>query len=214
MSRDGPCEWIRMYRQGVGGASIARLCDVDDVLQVLKTLNSAKAADRGLEAEHLANLNRHARDVEETMAVARAFTPAWRRRLAELEKFVKCHRCMPRQTGGDTAETGLGRWLHAQRSKVDKGTLDPRQRTALDAIGCWDSDRRAVREQTRFPARLDAVAGFKARHNRWPTYMNRADEEERALGTWLHTARQAASGGRLSPALREAMDAKLPGWNY
>lgn len=213
MSRDGPCEWIRMYRQGVGGASIARLCKVDDILDVLRTLSNARMADRGLEAEHLANLVSQARDVQETMAVARAFTPAWRRRLDELAKFVTAHRCMPRQVGGDTAETGLGRWLHAQRSKVDKGTLDPRQRRALDAIGCWDSDRRAMREESRLPARLDAVAAFKAKHKRWPTYMNRSDGEERALGTWLHTARQAARSNRLPISLRKAMDAALPGWN-
>lgn len=53
---------------------------------------------------------------------------------------------MPRQVGGDAVETSLGRWLHSQRGKIDKGTLTTGQRAALDAIGVWDSDRRERRE--------------------------------------------------------------------
>lgn len=207
-----PDDVIRMYRQGVSGGSIARLCE-GDPLEVLKTLAAARRQDPTLEPEHLANLARYAREVEESMAVERSFTPSWRRRIEELEAYVRTHGRMPRQTGGDAQETGLGRWLHAQRSKVGKGTLDTRQRAALDAIGDWDSATRPQREASRFPDQLRSLAAFRAKHRRWPTYRNREDDNECRLGTWLHTVRQAAREGRLPEGARQALDRYTPGWN-
>ena len=142
---NAPETWVQLYRQGIGGAEVARICGEPDVLAVLRHLTAAKRVDASLESRHLAGLVTRAREVQEELASKRAITSAWRRRLDELSAFVREHGCMPRQTGGDEAETGLGRWLHAQRSKVAKGTLQPRQRAALDAIGAWDSDRRAGR---------------------------------------------------------------------
>lgn len=205
-------DWIRMYRQGVSGGLIARLCD-GDPLEVLQALAAARRHDPALETEHTVNLARHAREVEESMAVERAFPPSWRRRIEELEAYVRRHGRMPRQTGGDTHESGLGRWLHAQRGKVAKGTLDPRQRAALDTIGTWDSATRSQREASRFPDQLRALAAFRAKHRRWPTYRNRDDNLECMLGTWLYTLRQSAREGRLPDGARQALDRYTPGWN-
>lgn len=207
-----PDNWVQLYRQGIGGADIARVCAEPDVLAVLRHLAAEKRVDPSLEGQHLSNLVARAREVQEEMAVKRALTSAWRRRLDELTAFVGEHGCMPRQSGGDTAETGLGRWLHAQRSKVAKGTLQPRQRAALDAIGAWDSDRRADREAKQFPARLLELIEFRKAHRRWPAYRGRA-EEERALGIWLYTIRQAAKERRLPEGMRGVLDRQVPGWN-
>lgn len=206
-------EWIELYRKGLGGASIAKLCDVPDVLEVLRALAAARKADPRLETDHSTNLLRHAREVEDASVTRRLLTPAWTARAEQLKAFVKDHHRMPRQRGGDDLETALGRWLHAQRGKVGKGTLHPRQRAILDAIGAWDSERRDQREASRFPERLRAVVEFRARHRRFPTYMNRVDDAERALGVWLHTARQAHREGRLPEQLEEALDRAVPGWN-
>jgi hypothetical protein len=205
-------DWVGMYRKGVSGGSIARLCD-DDPLKILKALAAARRQDPTLEPEHTANLGRNAREVEEAMAVERAFTPSWRRRIAELEAYVRDHGRMPRQVGGDSPETALGRWLHAQRGKVAKGALDPRQRAALDAIGAWDSATRPQREASQFPDQLRALAAFRAKHRRWPTYRNRDDNLECMLGTWLHTLRQSSREGRLPDGARQALDRYTPGWN-
>jgi hypothetical protein len=206
-------EWVRMYRSGITSSEIADVCDVDDILEVLRSLADAKRADATLEKEHSANLMVRAHQVAERVSAKRTLTPSWVARLNELSAFVQSHGVMPRQRGGDETETSLGRWLHAQRGKVGKGTLDPRQRAALDAVGDWDSDRRAEREAKRFPAQLIALAQFRARHKRWPTYMNRTDDQERALGVWLHTLRQAARDGRLPAQVREVLDRQVPGWN-
>jgi hypothetical protein len=206
-------DWISMYRQGIGAAAIALLCDVPDILNVLGALSDARDADPTLEPEHLANSRRQAREVERKLARAREFTPSWERRLEELTTFHVDHGRMPRQTGGDSAETSLARWLHAQRSKVDKGTLEPRQREALDAIGNWDSADRERRDQGRLPERLKELQAFRRRHRRWPTYMNRGDEHEMRLGTWLFTLRQAVRDGRLPAAFEATLDAAVPGWN-
>jgi hypothetical protein len=202
-----------MYRSGITSAEIADLCDVDDILEVLRALAEAKRADPTLEKEHSGNLLARARQVAERVAEKRAFATPWVTRLNELSAFVEANGVMPRQRGGDEKETSLGRWLHAQRGKVGKGTLDRRQRAALDAVGDWDSARRAEREAKRFPDQLRALAEFRSRHKRWPTYMNRTDPAERALGVWLHTLRQASRDKRLPDPVRDVLDRTVPGWN-
>lgn len=206
-------DWIAMYRQGIGAAGITTLCNVHDILDVLSALSAAKNADPTLEPAHLENLQRQAREVERKLARAREFSPSWQRRLEELTAFHAEHGRMPRQTGGDAEETSLGRWLHAQRSKVGKGTLEPRQREALDAVGSWDSPTRERRDQTRFPENLRELQAFRRKNRRWPTYMNRGDEHEMRLGTWLFTLRQAVRDGRLPAEFEAALDAAVPGWN-
>lgn len=210
--RTGPDEWIRLYRGGLTGAGVAAACKVDDVLEVLTVLADAKREDPALEDEHAASRS-HAVEAQEALARQRALSPVWRRRIAELTAFVAKHGRMPRQKGGDEAETSIGRWLHSQRSKVAKGILEPRQRAALDAIGPWDSHFRVSREEAQFPDRLQAVVDFRARHRRLPSYRNRASAQESAMGTWLHTLRQAAAGGRLPGAMKAALDQSVPGWN-
>lgn len=206
-------DWIAMYRQGIGAAGITTLCNVPDILDVLSALSAAKSADPTLEPAHLENLQRQAREVERKLARAREFSPSWQRRLEELTAFHAEYGRMPRQTGGDAEETSLGRWLHAQRSKVGKGTLEPRQREALDAVGAWDSPTRERRDQTRFPENLRELQAFRRKNRRWPTYMNRGDEHEMRLGTWLFTLRQAVRDGRLPAEFENALDAAVPGWN-
>jgi hypothetical protein len=205
-------DWVRMYGEGATGAEIVKICSSSDPLEILTVLAAAKRTDPALEARHAANLHRNAREHEEYLARNPSFTPSWRRRLDELSAYVRDNGRMPRQVGGDAQETALGRWLHAQRGKVDKGLLGSRQRAALDAIGVWDSDRRQDRDMARLPDQLRALAAFRARHKRWPTYMNRADAQERALGTWLYTVRQAAREHRLPEPIRQALDDHAPGW--
>lgn len=205
-------EWIRLYRTGITGAGVAQACKVPDVLEVLNALAAAKRDDPALEAEHTAN-RCHAVARQESITLQRALSPAWRRRIAELTAFVAEHGRMPRQKGGDDAETSIGRWLHAQRGKVAKGILRPQERAALDAVGPWDSRLREIREEARFPARLQAVIDFKARYRRLPSYRNWVSEDESAMGVWLHTLRQAAAGGRLSLMMKTALDRSLPGWD-
>jgi hypothetical protein len=206
-------KWIAMYRQGIGAASIASLCDVPDILDVLNALAAAKRADPSLESVHFGNLQRQALEAEHQKANARGFTPQWQRRLEELTAFHAEHGRMPRQTGGDAAETSVARWLHAQRAKVGKGTLELRQREALDAIGHWDSPSRDKRDQSIFPENLKELQAFRRQHRRWPTYMNRGDEHEMRLGTWLFTLRQASRDDRLPAEFKNALDAAVPGWN-
>lgn len=199
-----PPDWIGLYRSGITGAGVAAACKVDDILEVLNVLADAKRRDPSLEDEHAANRGQ-AIEARENTARQRTLSPTWRRRIDELTAYVEDYGRMPRQTGGDEAETSLGRWLHAQRAKVAKGLLEPRQRAALDAVGVWDSGTRAQREEARFPGRLRAVIDFRTRHRRLPSYRNRASELESSLGTWLHTLRQAESGGRLpAPSAHEA----------
>lgn len=203
-------DWVHMYRQGITGAGITRMLPDVDALEVLGALAAAKAEDGSLEAEHAHNLTR--RPAEDATAAER-LTPSWRARLYELDAFFKTNGRMPRQVGGDAQECRIGRWLHTQRGKVTKGTLWPQQRAALDTVGNWDSSHRDKREGSKFPARLRALVAFKTQHGRWPSYLNRADSKERALGLWLHTARHAASEGRLPNAARHALDKEAPGWN-
>lgn len=205
-------DWLRMYRHGIGAAGIARLCDVDDIMAVLKCLADARRADPLLETEHTSNLLRHARDAEEEVTGRKILTPAWQARINDLEAFVRDHGRMPRQAGGDRAETSLGRWLHAQRAKVSNGVLHPRLREALDAVGDWDSDRRARRDAMKFPARLAALTAYAARHRRLPVRRQGTDTYELALATWLFSLRQAAETGQLDPRQRAALDKALPGW--
>lgn len=206
-------QWVQLYREGYGAAEVADQCGEPDTLAVLRHLSEAKRSDPALENEHRANWSARVREVQEEVAAKRAFTPAWQSRLEDLAVFVKEHSRMPRQAGGDAEETSVGRWLHAQRAKVAKGTLNPRQRAALDAIGNWDSDTRVRREGFKFPDFLRSLIAFKAEHGRWPSYVNGTPADERALGVWLHTTRLAASEGRLPDAARRALDAKAPGWN-
>lgn len=205
-------EWIRLYRSGITGAGVAQSCKVQDVLEVLKALTEAKRGDPALEAEHATN-RCHAVARQKSITLERALSPAWRRRIAELTAFVAEHGRMPRQRGGDDAETSIGRWLHSQRSKVAKGILRPQERAALDAVGPWDSRLREIREEARFPGRLQAVIDFKARYRRLPSYRNWVSEDESAMGVWLHTLRQAAAGGRLPLMMKTALDRSLPGWD-
>jgi hypothetical protein len=215
MVESTPEQWVRLYRQGNRGVDVARLCGEDDVLAVLRHLTAAKAADSTLEREHLASLDSPGRAEDRKPAASLVLTPAWRRRLDELVSFVRDHGRMPRQSGGDEAETALGRWLHAQRGKVTKGTLELRQRAALDAVGAWDSDRRAGRDAKEFPARLVELIEFRAEHRRWPSYLARAGTvaEERALGVWLYRLREAALQGKLTEYTRGVLDRQVPGWN-
>ncbi|QOD05698.1 helicase associated domain-containing protein [Pseudarthrobacter sp. BIM B-2242] len=207
-----PSNWIRLYQEGMTGAEIVQACRDTDPLQILGTLARAKNSDPDLESRHRYSLGRKARERRQQVALDDSFSPPWRRRLNELKEYVRNNGRMPRQVGGDATETSLGRWLHAQRAKVSKGSLTARQRAALDAVGVWDSDRRENREMARFPERLRALAAFRARHRRWPTYMNRTDPEEQSLGTWLYTLRQAAREERLPERVRLVLDEHLPGW--
>lgn len=207
-----PSNWIRLYQEGMTGAEIVQACRDTDPLQILGTLARAKNSDPDLESRHQYSLGRKARERRQQVAIDDSFSPSWRRRLNELKEYVRNNGRMPRQTGGDITETSLGRWLHAQRAKVSKGSLTVRQRAALDAVGVWDSDRRENREMARFPERLRALAAFRARHRRWPTYMNRTDPEEQSLGTWLYTLRQAEREERLPEHVRVVLDEQLRGW--
>lgn len=204
-----PDRWVQLYQDGMTGAEIIRVCKHCDPLQILGTLARAKDNDPELETRHR---DSQARKANERHLSSDAFSPPWQRRLNELKEYVRNHGRMPRQVGGDAIETSLGRWLHAQRGKVSKGTLTARQRAALDAIGVWDSDRREGREMARFPDRLRALIAFRARHKRWPTYMNRTDPHEQTLGTWLYTLRQAAREDRLPEQVRAILDEHAPGW--
>jgi hypothetical protein len=204
--------WIRLYQEGMTGAEIVQACKDVDPLQILGALARAKDDDPGLESQHRESQTGKAHERQTHSASGDSFPPPWQRRLNELRDYMNCHGRMPRQVGGDTKETSLGRWLHAQRGKVSKGTLTARQRAALDAIGVWDSDRRVNREEARFPERLRALAAFRARHRRWPTYMNCTDAQEQALGTWLYTLRQAAREYRLPEQVRAVLDENVPGW--
>lgn len=206
-----PAHWIQLYQDGLTGAEIVQACKAADPLQILGTLARAKSSDPGLECRHRDSQERKARERRHSHSND-SFSPPWQRRLNELKDYVRDHGRMPRQVGGDATETSLGRWLHAQRAKVSKGTLTTRQRAALDAIGAWESDRRMGREEARFPERLRALAAFRARHRRWPTYMNRTDPEEQALGIWLYTLRQAAREDRLPERARAVLDEQVPGW--
>lgn len=207
-----PANWIRLYQDGMTGAEIVQAYKDTDPLQILGTLARAKNNDPNLESRHRYSLVRKARERLQHSTPDDSFSLPWRRRLNELKEYVRGHGRMPRQVGGDATETSLGRWLHAQRGKVSKGTLTAPQRAALDAVGVWDSDRRESRDMARFPERLRALAAFRARHRRWPTYMNRTDEQEQALGTWLYTLRQAAREDRLPERVRAVLDEHLPGW--
>lgn len=209
-----PDDWVRLYRSGISGAGVALACDVDNILDVLNALAGAKRHDPSLEGEHAANLLlRRTFEVPDYVAAQRGFSPAWRRRITELTAYVADHGRMPRQGGGDEAETSLGRWLHAQRLKVTKGTLESRHRAALDAVGAWDSADRKRRDETKFPVRLKDLADFQERHRRLPSFRNRADEHESTLGLWLHTQRQDDAGGRLPDMARDALDETVPDWN-
>lgn len=83
----------------------------------------------------------------------------------------------------------------------------------MDAIGAWGSEARGRREEARFPARLRALADFGKRHRRLPSYWNRDDADEQALGMWLYTLRQAAAAVRLPERGRDALDREAPGWD-
>lgn len=206
-------DWVRLYREGVTCAGIAQLCEDEDILVILRTVAESKERDATLEADHLANRLGAAEEVQAYKVPEKSLRPSWQARAAQLKEFVDGHEGrMPRQRGGDETETALGRWLHAQRGKVAKGTLTTAQRLVLESIGDWDSDRRAKRDELSFPARVREVTAFRARHKRWPTYMTRNDPDERALGVWLHTLRLADRDGRLPATTSAALDRHLPGW--
>lgn len=202
-----------MYREGIGVAGIIDFCDIADIFTVIKVLGEARRRDPRIEIDHSTNLLRYAREVEDELAIARAFTPSWTGRIAELQEFVAENGRMPRQAGGDAAETGIGRWLHAQRGKVSKGTLSPRQRAALDAVGEWDSKRRPLREERRFPDQITALAAFVRENGRFPAHRHGHSEDELTLATWLYTVRQADCAGNLSGSHRKILDGTVPGWD-
>jgi hypothetical protein len=205
--------WVRMYRDGVSCAGIAQLCEYDNIMTILQAVAEAKARDASLEEDHLSNRLGAASEVQAYAAPSRALRPGWAERLEQLKNFVQEYGRMPRQSGGDPKETALGRWLHAQRGKLGKGALTTRQRGALDMVGDWDSERRAKRDRLSFPDRLRDTVAFRKRQGRWPTYLARLDPDERSLGVWLYTLRQADREGRLPDRTREVLDRHLPGWN-
>lgn len=206
-------EWVRLYRGGLTGAAVALACDVDDILDVLNALASAKRSDPSLKSEHEANRNAAVPQARDVAVPLRGLSLVWRNRITDLREYFAAHGRMPRQGGGDEHETSLGRWLHAQRLKGTKGTLLSEQRAALDAVGPWDSQARQRRDEAKFPAHLQAVVDYRALHRRLPSYRSRNDEAGSALAGWLNKQRQAAGDGRLAEKFRSALDESLPGWN-
>lgn len=204
-----PLDWVRMYRQGVSCTAIAALSQ-DDVTDIVNAVDVVRRADASLEHEHTANMLRYARQVQAEVARDDALPVSWKARLQELKAFVQLHGFMPRRGARDAAESALARWLHEQRTKP---ALDPRQRSALDAVGDWNPGPMVHGSKLGVQGTLRSLIGFRRAQGRWPTPVNIGDPHECALGKWLITLRQAANDGRLPEDIRQNLDRAAPDWN-
>jgi Helicase associated domain len=196
-------EWELMYRQGVTPDKIAELCNVP-VKRVNWTLGRRALFDPSVKTEHERNAP--------ARAVDRKPGPPWTATLKEFERFTAEHG-RPPGSKHDPAERALYRWLTRQRTSLAGGRLTAEQQKALDAAGPWRITLREHESSIRWARQLQELAVFFGSKQRWPSFKNRHDEEERRLGVWLHTQRQAALTGMMDPERRRRLEKTVPGWN-
>ncbi|WP_196073244.1 helicase associated domain-containing protein [Nakamurella alba] len=67
-------------------------------------------------------------------------------------------------------------------------------------------------QEAHWQQRLEAVASFRAKQDRWPRSAPPAPFEERQLGQWLGTQRRDLRTRALLDHRKRQLDRLLPGW--
>jgi hypothetical protein len=194
-------EWVLMYRRGIPTPKIAAVAGVAETT-VRYHLAVAARQDPGIRAEHQAAL---------TVPVRR-LTAAGQRNLVEILDLYTQEARLPRKSVS-AREAALFMWLHYRRREAAQGTLSPACAQALDAIPGWRTPpSRKADDEARWKRRLDGLAEYRSAGNDWPRHAKTSDQNERALGVWLHTQRINDRAGTLDPARRKQLDTVIPGW--
>jgi hypothetical protein len=189
-----------MYKQGIPSTKIAAGAGIAQST-VRYHLSLAVKAQPELRDEHKAAL----------VAVTRQ-TSAGLQNMDDVIAFHQTEGRLP-TTGGKTArERALGVWLHRRRQDAMVGALSPAYIESLSAIPGWEvSSTRQADNEARWGRRLSELVEYMAAGNDWPRHKKPANEQERALGVWLHVQRITYRGGTMTPS-RESQLNVVPGW--
>lgn len=132
----------------------------------------------------------------------------WQEGLSKLQSFVERegHTQVPKDhVEGDFR---LGAWVHTQRRKGRKGTLDRERRARLEALPGWLWDRRGLAWEEGF-ASLQVFVEREG-HARVPKEWR---EDGYRLGQWIRHQRAFYKRGELDKNRRERLEA-FSGWSW
>ncbi|MFD5277514.1 helicase associated domain-containing protein [Pseudarthrobacter sp. NPDC058362] len=195
-------EWVLMYRKGLPSAKISGLCGVPSST-VRFHLQKATDQEPGLREEH-------------RRAMAGAKPGPSRAALRNLSDLIALHQAeerLPATSGATARERTLAGWLARCRREATAGTLSSGLREGLSVIPGWDGpSARELRDEARWRQRFQELTQLRAGGGDWPRHQKTADEQERALGLWLHGQRISARHGRMDPAKVKLLDSSVPGW--
>lgn len=128
---------------------------------------------------------------------------AWNERLEEICAIVAELGRIPHSTEKETEARRAGVWLKRFAKAPE---TDPKVITLNERIPGWnDRSNDAV-----WARNMDALEAFVNTHGRFPTQHEKS-RDDRRLGVWLHTRRQAGEG--LSDQRRDELTRRVPGWD-
>ncbi|MFJ5862464.1 helicase associated domain-containing protein [Pseudarthrobacter sp. NPDC092439] len=195
-------EWVLMYRKGLPSAKIAALCGVPSST-VRFHLQKAAGQEPGLREEH-------------RRALAAAKPGPSRAAMRNLADVIALHQAegrLPAPSGATARERTLSVWLARCRREAAAGTLSAELREGLSVVPGWyGPSARAIRDEARWRQRFEELIQLRAGGGDWPRHQKTLDEQERALGLWLHSQRISARHGVMGPAKVKLLDSALPGW--
>ena len=125
--------------------------------------------------------------------------------------LYRAERRLPSTKSPSTRERTLAIWLLRRRHDHARGTLSPTYSNALQKLPDWELTRTS-KDEARWTQRLHDTTTYIAAGNDWPRHKNTETEEERLLGTWLHTQRIKSRRTELAKDKEDQLDTLLPGW--
>jgi superfamily II DNA or RNA helicase len=140
----------------------------------------------------------------------------WERMYGLLERYVADH--------GDSRVPGryllddepLGAWVSTQRASWRRGLLAPDRHARLIALPgwAWRGDQVITdRSLVRLTAHITRLGSATERPTPPGIYAGARDGQNKPLGWWVATQRQARRDGTLDPDLAARLEA-LPGWDW
>ncbi|MGY3318141.1 helicase associated domain-containing protein [Arthrobacter sp. TE12232] len=200
LRRAPDAEWVLMYRLGLSRKRIADLVRAEPAT-VGYHLVVARGQDPGLAAAHQA-----------AAGVKPAPSPTDLARMEEIIAWISAEGRLPRDRSESKSERSMARWLSARRREAAEGALNRAYRDGLARTPQWESNPRAVEDESRWHDRLAQLAGFRAEGNDWPRHHHFASAQEQTLGVWIHTQRYTHRRGDLDSEKVRLLDDVVPGW--
>ena len=194
-------EWVQMYRQGLTAPQIAATVRVGKST-VRYHLAIAAKAEPSIRDEHR-NASRAAPE--------NRTTETGLRNLRDTLALYRAERRLPSTKSPSARERTLAIWLLRRRQDHAQGTLSPTYSKALQTIPDWELTRTS-KDEARWNQRLHDTTTYMAAGNDWPRHKNTDTEDERLLGTWLHSQRIKSRRTELPRAKEDQLDTLLPGW--